>query len=73
MKRRTALTTLIGVAMTLVLVAGCGGSAGNAGGAAKEAQETTQHAYAPYINPTDFTTEIDNKYFPKSRSWAWSA
>jgi hypothetical protein len=64
MERRTALTTLIGVAMTLVLVAGCGGSAGNAGGAAKEAQETTQHAYAPYINPADFTTEIDNKYFP---------
>ncbi len=64
MERRTALTTLICVAMSFVLVAGCGGSAGNAGGAAEETQETTQHAYAPYINPADFTTEIDNKYFP---------
>jgi hypothetical protein len=64
MEARTTLPTLIGVAMSFVLVAGCGGSSGNAGGASKEAQETTQHAYAPHIDPADFTTEIDNKYFP---------
>jgi ABC-type phosphate/phosphonate transport system substrate-binding protein len=52
-----ALLALIGVAM--VLVAGCGssGSTGNTNG-------KTQKAYAPSIDPADFTTKIDNKYFP---------
>jgi hypothetical protein len=26
--------------------------------------DTTQEAYSPEINPADFTTPIDNKYFP---------
>src|SRR5919205_2760825 len=63
MDLRTALPTLIGVAMTLVT--GCGGSSDNAGGAGEgKTQETTQQTYAPHINPADFTTKIDNKYFP---------
>ena len=55
------LPTFIGMIMVVVLLAGCGGSSGNmsgdAGGKAKE-------AYAPSIDPADFTTKIDNKYFP---------
>ena len=37
----------------LVLIAGCTGSS---------SQE--QKAYAPHIDPADFTTKIDNEYFP---------
>jgi hypothetical protein len=47
--------------MALVLVAGCGGSPGDAGGSA---QGKVQEAYSPSIDPADFTTRIDNKYFP---------
>ena len=61
MELRTALPTLIGAAMVLVLVGGCGGSSGKPGGSA---EETTQQAYAPHIDPADFTTKIDNEYFP---------
>jgi len=52
------LPTLIGVAM--VLLAGCGSSGGTGG----EAQGKAKDAYAPSVDPADFTTKIDNKYFP---------
>ncbi len=52
------MPTLIGAAMALVLVTGCGGSSGNGN------TKTTQAAYSPNIDPADFTTKIDNKYFP---------
>jgi hypothetical protein len=42
------------------LAAGCGGSSGEAAGTGA----TTHKAYALHINPADFTTTIDNKYFP---------
>ena len=61
MEPRRALPALIGVVIALVLVAGCGGSSGGAGGSA---QGKTQKGYAPSIDPADFTTKIDNKYFP---------
>ena len=61
------LSTLLG-SIVVMLVAGCGGSSGtadgNAGGSAKTTQQTTQTAYSPRIDPADFTTNIDNKYFP---------
>jgi hypothetical protein len=62
------LSTLLG-SIVVMLVAGCGGSSGtahgNAGGSAKTTQKTTQPAYySPRIDPADFTTHIDNKYFP---------
>jgi hypothetical protein len=40
-----------------VLLGGCGGSSGSTG--AKE-----KNAYSPNIDPAEFTTKIDNKYFP---------
>ena len=65
------LSTLLG-SIVLMLVAGCGSSSttadGNAGGSAKTTQKTTQPAsYSPHIDPADFTTKIDNKYFPLKR------
>jgi len=56
-----ALPTLIGAVMALVLVAGCGSSPGDAGGSA---QGKVQEGYSPSIEPGNFTTRIDNKYFP---------
>jgi hypothetical protein len=59
--RRKALLLGALVAAVLVLAAGLGGIAlGMTGGATG----TTRQAYAPHINPSDFTTKIDNKYFP---------
>ena len=54
MKSIAASILLIG----LVLVAGCGVSTGKSGN--DEAGET----YSPNIDPANFTTRIDNKYFP---------
>jgi hypothetical protein len=55
------------VAVVLLLVAGLGGTAlrmTTASAAGTTTQGTTQQAYAPHINPSGFTTKIDNKYFP---------
>ena len=51
MRRITLLSAIIG--SVLVLVGGCTSSSHKA-----------QKAYAPHINPADFTTTIDNNYFP---------
>lgn len=58
MRRITMLSAIVG--SMIVFAAGCGGSSGNAGGTG----ETPQKDYAPRIDPTDFTTTIDNEYFP---------
>jgi hypothetical protein len=59
--RHKALLLSVLVGAVLVLAAGLGGAAlGKTGGDTG----TTQQAYAPHINPSDFTTKIDNKYFP---------
>jgi hypothetical protein len=65
MRSGKALLALICVAM--VLIAGCGSSGstgGNANGITKKTQGTTRVAYSPNIHQADFTTKIDNKYFP---------
>src|SRR5215210_7331176 len=54
----------MGAALALVVVAGCGAPSGGTGGEAKGKTEKAQKAYAPRIEPADFTTKIDNKYFP---------
>src|SRR5215208_1576064 len=59
--RRKALLLVVLVAVVLVLAAGLGGIAFALTGGATG---TTKQAYAPQINPSDFTTKIDNKYFP---------
>jgi hypothetical protein len=69
--RHKAVLGAIVAAVLLVLVVGIGGTAlGITGTAAAgrttqgKTQGTTQQAYAPHINPSGFTTKIDNKYFP---------
>src|SRR5215217_5629604 len=60
MKRKALLLGVL-VGAVLVLAAGLGCIAlGMTGGATG----TTQQAYAPHINPSEFTTKIDNNYFP---------
>ena len=58
------LLVFVGVAMALVLVAGCGASSGSPGGDAGGSGQKAQKAYAPRIEAAEFTTRIDNKYFP---------
>ena len=59
MGKLKTLPTLIGALAALVILAGCGGTSG-----AGDAQGKTHKAYAPSIDPADFTTTINNKYFP---------
>jgi hypothetical protein len=59
--RRKALLLGLLVGAVLVLAAGLGGIAL---GMTSGATGTTQQAYAPHIEPSDFTTKIDSKYFP---------
>jgi hypothetical protein len=51
--RPTLLSALVSVLVLAVLTAGCGGSS-----------EKADKPYAPNIDPADFVSEIDNKYFP---------
>src|SRR5919202_5134747 len=71
MKRITLLGTLLGVMAMLTASCGSasGSSSGNSGGHAKNNAGTTQEStmqasYSSSIKPSDFTTTIDNKYFP---------
>ena len=59
--RRATFSVLACAAMALLLVAGCDGSPGHTG-ATKE--RAGHKVYAPHIDPADFSTKIDNKYFP---------
>jgi hypothetical protein len=60
MRRKTLWGAILGV--VLVLVGSFGSTAfGQTAGANAT---TTQGASASHINPSDFTTKIDNKYFP---------
>jgi len=59
--RHKALLLGVLVGALLVLAAGLGGIAL---AMRSGATGTTQQAYAPHINPADFTTKIDNMYFP---------
>jgi hypothetical protein len=56
MRQITLWSAIIG--SVLVLMAGCTSSTQEKG----STQE--QKAYAPHINPSEFTTKVDNKYFP---------
>jgi hypothetical protein len=53
MRQITLWSAIIG--SMLVLMAGCTSSSSS---------QEEQKAYAPHINPTEFTTKVDNQYFP---------
>ena len=57
MRQITVLSAIIG--SVLALMAGCTSSSSSSSSSQKE-----QKAYAPHVNPADFTTTIDNEYFP---------
>ena len=63
MKKMAASILMIGLAV--VLAAGCGGPARESdGSSANKGSDKAGAAYSPDINPADFSTTIDNKYFP---------
>src|SRR5919112_6299475 len=56
MRHKALLGALVGA--VLVLAVGCTSST-------QEKASTQEHkAYAPHINPAEFTTKVDNEYFP---------
>jgi hypothetical protein len=63
MEPKRALTALL-LGAVVAVVAGCGLPSGSSGGNANGSGEKMQRAYAPRIDPADFTSKIDNKYFP---------
>ncbi len=63
MEPKKLLRALI-LGATVVIVAGCGVPSGSSASNANGSGEKTQQAYAPHINPSDFTTRLDYRYFP---------
>jgi hypothetical protein len=57
MRQITLWSAIIG--SVLVLMAGC-----TSNSSSQEKASTQKKAYAPHINPAEFTTKVDNKYFP---------
>ena len=63
MKRIAVSMLMIGLAV--VLVVGCGDPASESDdSSAKRGDGKTGEAYSSSIDPADFTTRVDNKYFP---------
>jgi ABC-type glycerol-3-phosphate transport system substrate-binding protein len=60
MKRIAA--SILAVGLAAAVAAGCGGA--GSGSSANGGSGTSGEAYSPNINPADFTTTIDNRYFP---------
>ncbi len=61
MRRITVLSAIVG--SMIVLVVGCTSSSSQ-GSSSQGSSSQEEKAYAPHINPADFTTTIDNEYFP---------
>jgi hypothetical protein len=55
-RRKVVLAALVGA--VLVLATGCASSS------SQEHKVQEQKAYAPHIDPAEFTTKVDNEYFP---------
>jgi hypothetical protein len=55
MRQITLLSAIVG--SVLVLMAGCTGSSSSS-------QKEQHKAYTPHIDPSEFTTKVDNEYFP---------
>src|SRR5215204_6015742 len=56
MRQITLWSAIIGT--VLVLMAGCTSST------QEQKASTQKKAYTPHINPSEFTTKVDNEYFP---------
>lgn len=63
MRRIFLLSAIVG--SMVVLATACGGSSsGNADNNSDGTAKSKQASYSPNIDPADFTTKIDNEYFP---------
>jgi hypothetical protein len=63
-----------GIAVLLPVLAGCGGSSGDSGSqaVAQSAKSTLPQTSEPSnLNPADFTTQIDNPYWPMPVGATW--
>ena len=71
MKRAGVVAAL--VAMAVPGLAGCGGSGDRSSAAATQSGTNTypQSSEPANLNPADFTTEIDNPYWPMSPGARW--
>ena len=62
---KTLVTSILMIWLAGVLAVGCGVSTGKSDGSStKGGDEKAGEAYSPDINPANFSTRIDNKYFP---------
>ena len=62
---RRIAASILAVGLAAAVAAGCGGAgSGSNGSSANGGSGTSGGAYSPNINPADFTTTIDNRYFP---------
>jgi uncharacterized lipoprotein len=62
MRHKTVLGALVGA--VLVLTAGCTSSTQEKASKQEKASTQEHKAYAPHINPAEFTTKVDNEYLP---------
>jgi hypothetical protein len=69
MRHFRQITALVGTAALALGVAACGGSAESAGPAAQSG--LPQGSEPANLDPADFTTEIDNPYWPMSPGSKW--
>jgi hypothetical protein len=72
MKPRTSLLTLSGLIAAAVVIAACGGDdEGNSSAQSSAADGLPQGSEPVEIDPADFTTEIDNRYWPMTPGSRW--
>jgi hypothetical protein len=72
MKPRTSLVTLPGLIAATVAIAACGGDdEGDSSGQSSAADGFPQGSEPVEIDPAEFTTEIDNRYWPMTPGSRW--
>jgi hypothetical protein len=73
MSRRAVAASAVSIALVLPAIAGCGGSSGSGSQAAALPGTNTlpQSSEPSNLNPADFTTNIDNPYWPMPVGRIW--
>src|SRR4051794_16820033 len=67
MRRKTVWGTIVGAVLVLVASFGSTAFGQTAGANGTTTQGTTRGASTSHIKPSEFSTKIDNKYFPLKR------
>jgi hypothetical protein len=71
MKPRTILVTLLGSIVAAIAIGGCGGDDDGASAQSSAADGLPQGSEHVEIDPADFTTAIDNRYWPMKPGSRW--